>query len=90
MTDNPKWTLTTAADLSACAEELFATHRIASEEVRGWDVAGNDIRKLQIHSSDPDSGVMATAEVGCRVTLANGTTPMVMTADELAAWGITP
>lgn len=86
MTGNPQWTLTTDADISACALALSELH-VASEEVRGWDKDGNPIHKLQIHSMDPNSGVMATAEVGCRVTL-NGTTPLVMTAEELAAWGI--
>lgn len=86
LTDNPPWTLTTDDELSECAKKLEDLH-IASEEVRGWDMHGNRIHKLQIHSLDPNSGAMATAEVGSRITL-NGTTPLVMTAEELAAWGI--
>jgi hypothetical protein len=82
----PKWTLSTSADMDACAEELFTAHRIASESIRAWDHTGVNIRKLQIHHPDPDNPAMATAEVGQIVIFFNGS-PEALTTEEYAARG---
>lgn len=81
----PKWTLTTSALMDACAEELFTSHRMASESIRSWDHADTNIRSLQIHQPDSSAGTV-TANLGEIVIFLNGAVE-ALTPDAYTARG---
>lgn len=84
----PKWPnesgpFTTQAQLDECAEELWTTHHVASNMMRGWDAEG-DYRRLQIHNADGVTG--ANAEIGTILILFNGAVED-LTPEEYASRG---
>jgi len=81
-----KWTITTDVELSACAQQLWDDHHIATTEVRGWDQHGIDFHKLMVHASDPNDAEITTVQVGMKLMLRDGKSRAIDIA-ELEAWG---